>query len=77
MTDDFDDVIEDVFESDERDSERIDVILSELREYWLANPDLRLSQIISIIANKNGFGDDPFYMEDDTVLNQLEEDNTN
>jgi hypothetical protein len=58
--------------SESRPPERIDTVLSELESYWKEHPDLRLGQIISNISNKNGFGDDPFYMEDDTVLNQLQ-----
>lgn len=55
-----------------RDVERIDKLLTELRVYWLNNPDLRLGQIVSKISNDAGHGDDPFHMEDDIVLQQLQ-----
>jgi len=56
-----------------RDVERIDKLLTELRAYWLSHPDLRLGQIVSRLSNDAGHGDDPFYMEDDIVLQQLQE----
>jgi len=59
--------------SNQRDVERIDKLLTELRVYWLSHPDLRLGQIVSRLSNDAGHGDDPFYMEDDIVLQQLQE----
>jgi uncharacterized protein YihD (DUF1040 family) len=54
-----------------RDKERIDEILNHLEEYWKENPDLRLSQIICNIGTDNGYGQDPFYMEDSELLEEL------
>jgi hydrogenase maturation factor HypE len=62
--------------SPSRPEERIDVILEELEEYWKESPDLRLGQIIGGIGQQNGFGKDPFYMEDDVVLRELEDRNS-
>lgn len=45
-----------------RDPNRIPTILNLLREYWEANPDLRLGQIIGNIHHG-----DPFYVEDDVI----------
>jgi Protein of unknown function (DUF1040). len=50
--------------------------LEELEEYWKESPDLRLGQIIGGIGQQNGFGKDPFYMEDDVVLRELEDRNS-
>lgn len=46
-----------------RNAERIDIVLSALRAYWLANPDLRLGQMV---VNAAGTAD-PFYVEDDQM----------
>lgn len=54
----------------ERPVERIDEIIEELRVYWKDNPDLRLAQIISNLAQEKGF-EDPFYFEDYDLLNVL------
>lgn len=58
-------------DSEPRSPERIDELLEELEEYWKNSPDLRIGQIISNIGQQNGFGDDPFYMEDEVVLREL------
>lgn len=50
-----------------RDSARIDVMLAELRSFWLEHPDWRLGQIISNVI-PDGFEGDPFYVEDDEML---------
>ena len=57
-----------------RDPNRIDEILSELRKYWKANPDLRLGQIISNFSSQHNGNSDPFYMEDDILLKLLKKD---
>jgi uncharacterized protein YihD (DUF1040 family) len=46
-----------------RNPHRISIILELLRQYWEANPDLRLAQIIGNACESN----DPYYMEDDVV----------
>lgn len=53
------------------DEETIDAVLNELEEYWKDNPQLRLSQIITIISVEQGIGSDPFYMEDNILLREL------
>lgn len=45
-----------------RDPKRINETLEKLRVLWELNPDLRLMQLISLIA-ANGSGD-PFYWEE-------------
>lgn len=53
-----------------RDPRRIEIILSEIEKFWIANSDLRLGQIIEImrhISNAN----DTFYLEDDKLLDAL------
>lgn len=47
-----------------RDPARIDIIIAALRAYWLANPDLRLGQIVVNAAD----GCDPFGVEDDALM---------
>ena len=56
-----------------RNPKRIPVVLRALKKYWLANPDLRLAQII---VNAN-FGNDPFYMEDELFIERLMEKDKN
>jgi uncharacterized protein YihD (DUF1040 family) len=54
-----------------RDKDRIDEVLEEIETYWKENPDLRLAQIVVNISQENGYGKDPFYMEDSTLLSTL------
>jgi len=57
-----------------RDPNRIDEVLEALREYWVAHPDMRLGQIlVNLIRAK--FAADIFYVEDDTLLERLKEEN--
>lgn len=60
-----------------RDPERIDSIADALEEYWSDHPDLRLAQIVGNAGKELGYGNDPYYMEDDELLkylnNKLEE----
>lgn len=51
-----------------RDPDRIPVILDELKEYWIQNPDLRLGQIISNFGGYAGAGRDPSNVEDEDML---------
>lgn len=56
---------------EERDPERIAEIIEQLEIYWENNPDLRISQIISNIAQENNLGKDPYYMSDKIVRDSL------
>jgi len=56
-----------------RDINRIEIILDNLKIYWLKNPDLRLGQIISNLGYKMSGNNDPFYIEDDLMLKAIEE----
>ena len=57
-----------------RDPERIGPTLAAVREYWEQWPDLRLGQLVSIIASKAGIrSGDPFYLEDDKLVEVLDE----
>lgn len=55
-----------------RDINRIPSILVTLGKIWHEEPDLRLGQLICILANKLGY-DEPFFMEDDELLNTMKE----
>lgn len=46
-----------------RDPARIDIVLSALRAYWIANPDLRLGQIVVNAAGTRN----PYNVEDDVL----------
>ena len=50
-----------------RDPARIKRIIFLIEKYWINNPDLRLSQMISNFSNQAGFSVDPFYFEDDNL----------
>ena len=50
-----------------RDVKRIPIILEKIKEVWLKNPDLRLTQLI---GNCFGAGD-LYYVEDDLLLKKL------
>lgn len=58
-----------------RDENRIEDLMDELEEYWRANPDLRLAQIIGNASQDHGYGRDPYYMEDTDLLEYLNEKN--
>lgn len=71
--------INEVFDGDSRDPERIPELLSVLEEYWREHPDIRLGQLLTIMASDAGHGDgDPFYLEDSELerilRRRLEED---
>jgi len=57
-----------------RDPKRIKPILKKLEDYWTKNPDLRLGQIIAncVRAHDGRLNCDPFYLEDDELLDGLE-----
>lgn len=52
-----------------RDPKRIPEMLAALGEFWECMPDLRLGQII-VSLNQN---QDPFYLEDDKLLEKIRE----
>lgn len=56
-----------------RDPERIDEILELLEMYWKKNPDLRLGQIVVNISQSEGYGSEPYYLEDKTISKGLSE----
>ena len=55
-----------------RDPQRIDVILEELRKFWVKRPDWRLGQIIVNLVRAQSTSD-IFYLEDDMLLQRLRE----
>ena len=59
-----------------RDPKRIGPILEALRLAWEQSPDLRLGQLIVIIANIANPKCDVFYVEDDTMVAGIEKWNT-
>lgn len=54
-----------------RDINRIDPFLKKLGEYWKKVPDWRFGQLIDNFLT--WFNNDPFYIEDDKMLEKLEE----
>jgi uncharacterized protein YihD (DUF1040 family) len=50
-----------------RDPKRIDIVLSEIREIWQQNPDLRLGQLLCNVLR------DPmlYYVEDEQLVEYL------
>ena len=58
--------------NEENRENRIELILNDLKELWYKYPDLRLCQLLHIVALNSGWGNnDLFYIEDDTILNQI------
>jgi uncharacterized protein YihD (DUF1040 family) len=52
-----------------RDPKRIPRMLKLLEVVWVANPDLRLTQLVSAAASLGGWSQaDLFYCEDDATL---------
>lgn len=54
-----------------RNPDRIPVILDELREFWNQHPDWRLGQIVANLNYEATGTNDPFYIEDDVLLELL------
>jgi uncharacterized protein YihD (DUF1040 family) len=54
-----------------RDPKRIDVVLSDLKEYWEKYPDLRLCQIIAIATYDLTNREDPFHIEDEALVDWI------
>ena len=55
-----------------RDPNRIALVLKEIETYWKQRPDLRLGQILCNMGRNCGL-EDPFYLEDDKLLQVLKE----
>ena len=53
-----------------RDPGRIPEVLSWLAIYWKRHPDMRLGQIVGNMA-ANYDRDDPYYLEDDDLLESM------
>lgn len=53
-----------------RDPNRIDTILSLIRNIWYSKPDLRLTQLIMNALKMN---QDPYYVEDERLEKALRE----
>lgn len=52
-----------------RDINRIDLIIEEVRKYWLENPDQRLGQLLSNIVMSSGWHTRDIYnAEDDRIV---------
>lgn len=54
-----------------RNPKRIPKIMKELEEFWKQNPDWRLGQVISNLNHEIMGNNDPFYVEDDDLLEIL------
>ena len=52
-----------------RDPKRIKKVLDTIERVWSKFPDFRLGQLIFNATKQN----DPFYVEDDVLIKQLEE----
>jgi uncharacterized protein YihD (DUF1040 family) len=53
-----------------REKDRINRILNNIEELWVANPDLRLMQLLMNVLELN---QDPYYVEDDILEKKLKE----
>jgi uncharacterized protein YihD (DUF1040 family) len=53
-----------------REKDRINRILNNIEELWIANPDLRLMQLLMNVLELN---QDPYYVEDDILEKKLKE----
>ena len=58
-----------------RDPNRIDTMLDELKQLWMTDPDWRLGQLIANLSRAAGI-EDPFYIEDDHMLEIIRKWNT-
>lgn len=53
-----------------REKDRINRILNNIEELWIANPDLRLMQLLMNVLQLN---QDPYFVEDDILEKKLKE----
>ena len=58
-----------------RDPKTIPEILKELEEFWKRVPDWRLGQVISNFSYEITGNNDPFYIEDEDLLELLKQKN--
>lgn len=58
-----------------RNPQRIKETLKELEVFWYNNSDLRLGQIISNLSYELSGNNDPFFIEDDSILTSLKNKN--
>jgi len=55
-----------------RDKNRIEPILNNLKKLWYKYPDLRLCQLLHMIALNSGWSNnDLFYIEDNIIEEQI------
>lgn len=54
-----------------RDPKRIDTIMSQIKTYWKAYPDLRFGQVVAVIHHGIGEERDLFNVEDDVTESAL------
>lgn len=64
---------EDLFDGSPRSAERIDRVLSLLRNEWLAHPDERFWQMTANLAEHLGIGSYARILEDDSFIEMLEQ----
>ena len=57
--------------------ERIPETLKELEDFWKQVPDWRLGQLISNVSYELMENNDPFYLEDEKLLQYLKNKNKN
>lgn len=62
------DILDEMTAAEPRNPDRITDVLDVLEAYWEDHPDLRLGQILTIVASDAGHTDgDPFYLEDNDL----------
>ena len=54
-----------------RNPERISKIIKELEEFWKQNPNWRLGQLVSNLSYELIGDNDPFFIEDEKLLELL------
>ena len=59
-----------------RDPNRIHIMLDELKRLWESQPDWRLGQLIVNLSQAANI-DDPFFVQDDRLLNTIRTWNAN
>lgn len=60
-----------------RNPDRIPEVIKELEEFWKHNPDWRLGQVISNLSYELTANNDPFFIEDNQLLELLKTYNKN
>ncbi|WP_407509774.1 hypothetical protein [Elizabethkingia anophelis] len=54
-----------------RTPDRIKIVLEQIEQLWMSNPDLRFGQLVMVIAQTGEHNPKLFHMEEDELLEKI------